>query len=385
MRNVLVVIVGIAIMIWPTSEVGSDSSRHPTAEGASIQCKDSERIREAESLLDKAPLRAIEILKGVSDCDDKFALLYRAEHQIAQMAPEGFYYEGEVNPCGWYAGDPNDCEEYIIENPDHFYPAEEGRFPVRANDYWLTKIRNRRHEAIGEFELVGIQKHDPLPLKDQIRTQPDRFLWVDREVGPQQVLDLYREWTKKWQNHRHISIVPNRIWEIEVFELLRLLPDTYWKVRVKIKPIESLRKKLPKRVGWGPPETWDWGPNPFVVALQQANASSVIRGDFNKDGKDDIVIAGGYEIGGNFVAFYTKDKEKWTLVHVLSSSPRSGPAAIAYVAPSKLGFMVIYSDVRGHCDDEETWVYIVRWDTVKKQFIWPEDLAAIRRTTDCGE
>ncbi len=29
MRNVLVVIVGIAIIIWPTSEVGSDSSRHP--------------------------------------------------------------------------------------------------------------------------------------------------------------------------------------------------------------------------------------------------------------------------------------------------------------------------------------------------------------------
>ena len=72
MRNVLVLIVGMAIIIWPTSEVGSNSSRHPAAEGASIQCKDSERIREAESLLDKAPLRAIEILKGVSDCDDKF-------------------------------------------------------------------------------------------------------------------------------------------------------------------------------------------------------------------------------------------------------------------------------------------------------------------------
>jgi len=238
MKKLSLLIIGMAALFGVCFGVRVDASQHKTKHRSSpsqvtidseghrtpIVCEDNEPIRQAQSLVQTSPLRAIEMLHELPNCDDKFALLYRAEAQIAQRTRGDFYYGSKIYPRGWHDRGPNVYEKYVMENPEHFYPASEGGISIHPNNYWLAKVRNSRHEIFGDFDLDGIQRVDPLPLRD--RNHPKRevhlfdpYLWVDSEspVGEKQLLETYRNWVKKWPNHRRVPLVKKRIREIETY------------------------------------------------------------------------------------------------------------------------------------------------------------------------
>ena len=110
----------------------------------SDSCIDTDIAREANYHLEVDPITAKLILSSVPDCDDKFALMHKANVKIAERCREEFYYQNKINPHGWYDFQtPNMYENHVMENPDQFRSAQEGYSIITANDYWIKKITNR--------------------------------------------------------------------------------------------------------------------------------------------------------------------------------------------------------------------------------------------------
>ena len=76
-------------------------------------CNSPKQIALAESLLVRDPLGAIGALEGVSDCDDKFALMYGADAEIAHRAQDDYYYQGKVRPRGRYDRDASAFKYHV--------------------------------------------------------------------------------------------------------------------------------------------------------------------------------------------------------------------------------------------------------------------------------
>ncbi|MEE8606896.1 MAG: hypothetical protein V3S55_04785 [Nitrospiraceae bacterium] len=167
-----------------------------------VEC-DRARLEQAASLLSSEPLRAVELLEAQPGCDDRFALLYRADREIVSKCDESYYYHGKVNPRGWYDTAPNAFELYVITHVERFGSGGEGT-PISVNNYWLRKIRNRRHEAIGDYELDGIRWFDDAVWEDG-----------DGSAHTPDLIRRYREWLNAWPDHASAPAARARIEKLQ--------------------------------------------------------------------------------------------------------------------------------------------------------------------------
>jgi hypothetical protein len=88
-------------------------------EALNDSCGAAGEIQVAATIVDSTPLRAIALVEQIEDCDDKFALLYLAEREIASRSGEEYYYNGVANPRGFYDTNPNPWEAYVLEHCLH--------------------------------------------------------------------------------------------------------------------------------------------------------------------------------------------------------------------------------------------------------------------------
>ena len=105
-------------------------------------CAEQRELEAAAAIVDSTPLGAIALVEEIDDCDDKFALLYLAERQIASRSGEEYYYNGVANPRGFYDRDPNRWEAYVLEHLEHFVSAREGS-GIEAGRLHLDRIVDR--------------------------------------------------------------------------------------------------------------------------------------------------------------------------------------------------------------------------------------------------
>lgn len=200
----------------PAQDSGRSSDPKTAASGTRVvrEC-DPAVLEPALTLVESDSLRAVELLLAIPDCDEKFAALYRAEARIAARSDHEYFYQNQVNPRGWNDRSPSAFEQYVIDHVDHFHSAGEGA-PIRANDFWLRRIANRRHEAIGDFELHVMRVFDESVWKDG-----------DGRAHSRKLIRDYEEWLQAWPSHPSAPSVRRRI-----DELRRPAPDSSWTLPV---------------------------------------------------------------------------------------------------------------------------------------------------------
>ncbi len=168
-----------------------------------LPCDSPELLASAESLLVKDPLAAIGTLQGTSDCDDKLALMHAAEVEIARRAQDDYYYQGKVQPRGWYSQDPSPFTKYVLARLNRFESAGETA-NISANSFWLDQIQNRNHPALGTAELEAIREFDS-------------WVWEDGDgfQHTEALLTKYRAWLARWPEHPQVPSVRGRISQLE--------------------------------------------------------------------------------------------------------------------------------------------------------------------------
>ena len=171
-----------------------------------VECPDQSIIRKAESLLESDPVEMVKILRDAADCDEKFALLYYADVRIARNAHEGFFYNDKINPRGRYEKKPNQYEQEIIQNPERFISAAEGFYSISVGDYWVKRINDPDHPAIGTFKLRGIRRFDTAVWEDGDGTMH----------SPKLIRD-YEKWIRTFPDHEQVATVRKRIKELRQF------------------------------------------------------------------------------------------------------------------------------------------------------------------------
>ncbi|RPJ14786.1 MAG: hypothetical protein EHM30_09760, partial [Desulfobacteraceae bacterium] len=121
---------------------------------------DENIAREAGYHLSIDPVTAKIILSSVPDCDEKYALMHRANAAIADKCRENFYYQDKIYPHGWYESQtPNIFEKHVMENSEQFNSGQEGISKITANDYWIKKIKDPNHPIFADFEYQKIRLH----------------------------------------------------------------------------------------------------------------------------------------------------------------------------------------------------------------------------------
>ena len=150
-------------------------------------------------MVDSMPLRAIALAEAIADCDDKFALLFLAEREVASRSGEEYYYNGVANPRGFYGRDPNPWEAYVLEHLDHFVSAREGS-GIEVGRFQVDYIVDRSHFAIGLAEYDALRSFD-----DGVWEDGDGSMHNDRLIGG------YEEWLTRWPEHSQAEWVRNRI------------------------------------------------------------------------------------------------------------------------------------------------------------------------------
>ena len=121
-------------------------------------CIDKNIAQEANYHLHVDPITTKIILSSIADCDEKCALMHKANVKIANKCRMEFYYQDAINQHGWYDNQtPNIYEKHVMANPDQFNPAREGTYKITASDYWLKKIKNRNHPIFADFEYQEIK------------------------------------------------------------------------------------------------------------------------------------------------------------------------------------------------------------------------------------
>jgi hypothetical protein len=167
-------------------------------------CDDRELLLQAESLLATDPIEAIPLLESARDCDEKFALLYQADAKIASQAREEFFYAGKVNPRGWYDQEPTSFEKYLMEHTERFNSASEGMYAISANDFWLSRIKDRSHPVIGDYEFRKIQLFDEAVWEDG-----------DGSMHSKKLIEEYKNWINRFPGHKHVPLAEKWIQELE--------------------------------------------------------------------------------------------------------------------------------------------------------------------------
>jgi len=169
----------------------------------SFACGAPVQLDLAKSRLAEDPFAAIKFLQATSDCDEKFALMYAAEAEIARNAQRDFYYQGEVYPRGWYDEEPSHITNYVLAHVDRFESAGEAA-NISANSFWLDQIRNRSHPVFGSAQLNAVREFDYWVLEDG-----------DGSPHTAELRARYRSWLTSWPAHPDVPAVRERISELE--------------------------------------------------------------------------------------------------------------------------------------------------------------------------
>jgi hypothetical protein len=168
-------------------------------EALNDSCGAAGEIQVAATIVDSTPLRAIALVEQIEDCDDKFALLYLAEREIASRSGEEYYYNGVANPRGFYDTNPNPWEAYVLEHLEHFVSAREGA-GIEVGRFHLDRIVNRSHSVIGLAEFDELRRFDDGVWEDG-----------DGSAHSVRIIDGYEDWLTRWPGHGQVEWVTNRI------------------------------------------------------------------------------------------------------------------------------------------------------------------------------
>ena len=149
--------------------------------------------READNQLNIDPITTKIILSSAPDCDEKYAFMHKANVEIAKKCRMEFYYQGKINPHGWYDQTPNIYEKHVMENSDQFKSGSEGADRITANDYWIKKIKNPNHPVFADFEYDKLRWyfHD---------------VWEDGDgsMHSDKLIKEFTEWINKYPNHAKV-------------------------------------------------------------------------------------------------------------------------------------------------------------------------------------
>ncbi len=167
-------------------------------------CLDKNIAQEANYHLTVDPLTTIEILSSVPDCDDKFALMHKANVEIAEKCRMQIYYGDKLNPQGI----PNRFEKYLIGNSEQFNPASEGRYRITANNYWVKQIKNPDHPVLAVYEWDNLKN-----FYDGAWEDGDGSMHSDRLI-----MDL-KDWINKYPDHTNVP---------EAFQLIESMRNNYF-------------------------------------------------------------------------------------------------------------------------------------------------------------
>jgi hypothetical protein len=154
-------------------------------------CIDKNIANEAAYHLSVDPITTKIILSSVSDCDEKYALMHRANVAIAEKCRDDFYYQNRINSHGRYDFQtPNMYEKHVMENSDQFNSGQEGSDTITANDYWIKKIKNPNHPVFADYEYQKIR----------LRYEG---AWEDGDGSKQspELIKEFKEWIDKYPNH----------------------------------------------------------------------------------------------------------------------------------------------------------------------------------------
>jgi len=150
--------------------------------------------READNQLNIDPITTKIILSSAPDCDEKYAFMHKANVEIAKKCRMEFYYQGKINPHGWYDQTPNIYEKHVMENSDQFNSGQEGSYKITANDYWIKKIKNHNHPVFADFEYQEIKLFYDGVWEDG-----------DGSMHNEKLIKAFTEWINKYPNHEKVS------------------------------------------------------------------------------------------------------------------------------------------------------------------------------------
>lgn len=162
-------------------------------------CIDKGTASEAGYHLKADPVTAIEIIAPLPDCDDKYALMHRANAEIARKCRSEFYYGKKIRPRGTGNIIPNRYERYLIEHPDQFNPAGEAS-PVTVNDYWIRKIKNRNHPVIADYRWDNLVLFFDSAWEDG-----------DGDMHSYYLVRRFTEWINDYPDHVNVPEAEKRI------------------------------------------------------------------------------------------------------------------------------------------------------------------------------
>ena len=175
----------ILILIFNTSQLYAaeeDSSR-----------LDKNIAQEADSQLTVDPLTTIAILSSVPDCDDKYALMHKANVEIAKKCRWPFHYHANISPQELDKLNLNKYEKHVIENQEKFDPAGEVK-PVTANSYWIKKIKNPENPAIANYKWDTIKQLYDAAWEDG-----------DGSMHSYILVRKFTEWINAYPNHPSVK------------------------------------------------------------------------------------------------------------------------------------------------------------------------------------
>lgn len=124
-------------------------------------CIDKNTYQSLEQEIVSDPLGAAEKLESLKDCDDKFALLYSVDTEIASRCRDGYYYGGRIYPKGWYKEEPNKYEKFMMSNLPRFESGSEGSTGIKlvGTGWTKLKIKSTRLLLLGDMkELRDLTK-----------------------------------------------------------------------------------------------------------------------------------------------------------------------------------------------------------------------------------
>ena len=158
-------------------------------------CIDKDIEREANYHLSVDPITTKIILSSLPGCDEKYALMHKANVEIAKKCRDDFYYQDKIRPNGRYDFQtPNMYEKHVMENSDQFNSAQEGTYKVTANNYWIKRINNHNHLIFADFEYQEIKL-----FYDGV--------WEDGDgtMHNEKLIKAFTEWINKYPNHAKVS------------------------------------------------------------------------------------------------------------------------------------------------------------------------------------
>jgi hypothetical protein len=164
-------------------------------------------LNKLDELARKEPLSAVIKIKELKNSDEKFSLMYLAESQIASKSRTGYYYQGKINPKAWDNKSANKFDKYVFGNISHFNSGSEGMYSTTANDFWIKKIKDRKHPMVAFYEYSGIKSFDNAVWDDG-----------DGSMHTPKLKKDYLSWIKKHPSNELVNTIKERIKTLEAYD-----------------------------------------------------------------------------------------------------------------------------------------------------------------------